>query len=176
MTTENLYTHVQTMAGKLSKRHREGLKYDNVIQALTEELESLQNMSLGTWSPDFAFGGSMYATFTSKILLLPETIINGFGQQSTIDKNHFMMEIFRIPLNKPCTLLQLLHIACFTGILSASMKSEDFPDGIVRAFKSLNLYAMACYIDTDAFTVVDQQITKEKQAQIVQSLVNGAKL
>jgi hypothetical protein len=147
-----------------------------MIQALTEELEYLGDIPLGNWSGDFAFGGAMYTTFTSKIMLLPETVTNGFGHQSTIDKHHVMMEIFRIPLNKPCTLLNLLLIACYTGILSASMKAEDFPDGIVRAFKALNLYSMACYIDTDAFAVIDQQITKEKQTQIVQSLVEGARM
>ena len=173
--SENLYTHVQSMASKLAKKHRTGLKYDNMIQALSDELADLGvgEMSLGAWSPDFAFGGAMYTTFTSKVLLLPETIINGFGQQEIVDKNHFMMEIFRIPLNKPCTLDQLLQIACYTGILSACMKSEDFPEGIVRTFKALNLHAMACYIDTDAFSVADQQIPKEKQTLIVQSLVNG---
>jgi hypothetical protein len=175
--SENLYTLVQTMASKLAKKHRTELKYDDMIQALSDELKEfgVGEMSLGTWSQDFAFGGAMYTTFTSKVLLLPETIINGFGQQEIVDKNHFMMEIFRIPLNKPCTLESLLYIACYTGILSACMKSEDFPEGIVRTFKALNLHAMACYIDTDAFSVVDQQIPKEKQTLIVQSLVNGAK-
>lgn len=176
--SENLYTQVQTMASKLAKKHRTFLKYDDMIGALSEELKEKDFglIPLGTWSPDFAFGGAMYTTFTSKVLLLPETIINGFGQKEVIDKNHFMMEIFRIPLHKPCTLENLLHIACYTGILGACMKSEDFPEGIVRTFKALNLHAMACYIDTDAFSAVDQHIPKETQILIVQSLVNAAKM
>ena len=60
--SENLYTHVQSMASKLAKKHRTGLKYDNMIQALSDELGDLGEMSLGAWSPDFAFGGAMYTT------------------------------------------------------------------------------------------------------------------
>jgi hypothetical protein len=171
--TENIYTAVQTMASKLYKKHRDGLKYEQMIIGMTNELAELSSAPLGAWSPDFSHGGSMYMCFTSKILPLPESIINGFGHHQHIDKNHFMMQVFRIPLKEECTLRNLLRIGCYTGILMACMKADDFPEGIVRTFKSLNMYSLDCYVDTERFSHVTKDITKDDIARITQGLIQG---
>jgi hypothetical protein len=175
--TDNLYTAVQTMASKMYKKHRDGLKYEQMIIWMTEALGALGQKPLNAtggeapWSPDFAHGGAMYMSFTGKILPLPESIINGFGQQQLIDKNHFMMQVFRIPLKEECNLANLLRIACYTGILGACMKADDFPEGIVRTFKALNMHALDCYVEMEKFTEATKEITKEDLMRITQSMV-----
>jgi hypothetical protein len=168
--SDTLYTAVQTMASKLHKKYKDNLKFSEMIDAMVSELGSVGDTELGSWSADLAPGGAMYTSFTSKVLPLPETIINGFGQHKIIDKNHFMMQVFRIPLNEKCTLSNILRIACYTGILGASMKADDFPEGIVRTFKALNLHAMVCYVDSENFNDLTTSIIKEK---ITQAMVDG---
>ncbi len=168
--SDTLYTAVQTMASKLHKKYKDNLNYNEMIKAMINEVNIVGDVELGSWSMDFAPGGAMYTSFTSKVLHLPETIINGFGQQKIIDKNHFMMQVFRIPLQEKCTLSNLLRIACYTGILGACMKADDFPEGIVRTFKALNLHAMVCYVDSDSFNDVTKEISKD---QITHAMVEG---
>jgi hypothetical protein len=175
-TGADIYTAIQTTASKLYKKHRDGLKYEQMINGMMTELavKNFADIPLAPdqlWSSDFANGGSMYTSFTCKILLLPESIINGFGHQKIIDKNHFMMQIFRIPLKESCTLGNLLRIACYTGILSACMKSDDFPEGIVRTFKALNMYSVDCYVNTDRYTEAVKDITKEDIDRILTGLL-----
>jgi hypothetical protein len=178
---ENIYTAVQTIASKLYKKHRDGLKYEQMIIGMMTELGEFGYRSLTephvvqgeSWSPDFAHGGSMYMCFTSKILPLPESIVNGFGHQQRIDKNHFMMQVFRIPLREECNLGNLLRIACYTGILLSCMKADDFPEGVVRTFKALNMHSLDCYIDIERFTEATKDITKEDISRITQAMITG---
>ncbi len=174
----DIYTAIQTTANKLYKKHRDGLKYEQMINGMLTELNvnnfadiCLGGSPNGAWSPDFAHGGAMYTSFTCKIFPLPESIINGFGHRQIIDKNHFMMQIFRIPLKEDCTLGNLLRIACYTGILSACMKADDFPEGIVRTFKALNMYALDCYVNTERYTEAVKAISKEDVDRIVSGLL-----
>ena len=168
--SDTLYTAVQTMASKLHKKYKDNLNYTEMIKSMVSELGEVGDRELGSWSADFVPGGAMYASFTSKVLPLPETIINGFGQQKVIDKNHFMMQVFRIPMQENCTISNVLLIACYTGMLGACMKADDFPEGIVRTFKALNLHAMVCYVDSDNFNEASKLINKEK---ITQAMVDG---
>jgi hypothetical protein len=174
--SDNIYTAVQTMASKLYKKHRDGLKYEQMIIGMLTELGSLGDRVLGRpdpgpWSPDFAQGGAMYLCFTGKLLTLPESIINGFGQRQLLDKNHFMMQVFRIPLKEECSLGNLLRIACYTGILGACMKADDFPEGIVRTFKALNMHSLDCYVDMERFNEATKEINKEEVNRITQAMI-----
>ena len=160
------------MANKLYKKYKTNLNHENMIEEMIKELTTVKKEIPNlTWNKDFATGGSMYLCFTSKVLLLPETIINGFGHKCDVDKNHFIIQVFRIPLLAECNLENLLRIACYTGILQACMKADDFPEGIVRTFKALNMYSSSVYVDIIELNNIT--FTKEEEDIITHALVRG---
>lgn len=99
------------------------------------------------WNEDLLYNGTMYHTpeelleknqawwFTKKVLVLPEKLTSGWGVDELLDKNHFMIQIFRIPLQEQPTLFNLLKIGIYTGLLLNTLKAQDFPEGIVKAFE-----------------------------------------
>ena len=168
--TDNFFTTVQKMTGKLYKIHREDFKYNEVITSIEECFDS--KTKIAEWPAGLQLGGDMYATFSAKIFILPEYIIDGFKNQRILTKNHIMMELFRIPLNEECTMSSLLKIAVFTGVITAFLKADDFPEGIVRAFKGLHMHSYVQYIDTEVLNKALDSITKERQAEYLQKMVN----
>lgn len=167
---DNFFTAVQKMTGKLYKIHREDFKYKEIITSIEESFDS--NEKIAEWPTGLQPGGDMYATFSAKIFILPEYIIDGFKNQHLLTKNHIMMQLFRIPLGEPCTISSLLKIAVFTGVIAAFLKAEDFPEGIVRAFKGLHMHSHVQYIDTEVLNVALDKISKHRQSEYLQKMVN----
>lgn len=158
------YTHVQDIVTKLCKTHKiqkDELNHDIVISGLIDGLDDLGDKVVGKWSSDFKKGGMMYNTFTRKVLAEPETIINGFGEEILIVKTHYMCEIFRIPMNTECTLANVLKLACYTAMLSFSLKKDDFPEGIVHAFKNMKMSSLFSYL-TDMKSYLEAVPEKEE--------------
>ena len=109
----DLYILVHTLIQKLQKKHR-NLDYAKLINDLRLILGETGNIEFDKWHEDLEEGGIMYCTFTKKVLLLPEKLINGWGTETFVDKHHFMIEIFRMPLDSAPTLFNLLKIAIYT--------------------------------------------------------------
>ena len=175
--TENFYHAIQAMSAKLYKIHKADLKYENMLLALETLLQEDQfNVKIADWSHVFSLGGALYTSFTTKIMLLPETIIDGYLNHHRIHKNHFMMQIFRIPLNETCSVLSMLKIACYTGILSACLKAEDFPEGIVKAYKALNIHSSTSYVDLQMFNEVLSKISKDLQSNCLKAMVDSCRV
>lgn len=175
--TENLYCAVQAMAGKLYKIHKSDLKYENMIDALHMKMQDEYfNSKLAEWPSEFSLGGALHTSFTSKIMLLPETVIDGLNNHHKIHKNHFMMQIFRMPLQETCSILNLLTIACYTGILSSCLKVDDFPEGIVKAYKALNIHSSVCYIDPELFNKTLLNIPLDFQADCLKVMVDACRI
>lgn len=75
----------------------------------------------GTWKvvPEAAY---------HEVMNLPATTINGYGMELDHPVNVFRQKIYRIMYSEPCTLSNLLHIACYNAFLStqrAGMRVED---------------------------------------------------
>lgn len=144
------YTLVQDTVLKICKTrkiNRTEVDYDCLVNGIIDGLDEHKDIVVGKWLTEYQNNGAMYNTFTRKILSEPEKLIDGFGNEIVIAKNHFMCEIFRIPLYRECTLGSVLSLACYTALVSFSLKKDDFPDGMVRAFKNMNMTALASYID-----------------------------
>jgi len=157
------YTHVRDVVTKLCKTHKiqdDKLNHDILIGGLVDGLGDGGDKIVGKWSKDFELGGVLYNTFTRRVLAEPETIINGFGEEILIVKTHYMCELFRIPMNTECTLANVLKLACYAAMLSFSLKKDDFPEGIVRAFKNMEMTSLFSYL-TDMKTYLENVPDKE---------------
>lgn len=159
MSINGPFEIIQDTVTKLCKTHKlnsTDLNHETVIESLVDGLGTDSELTVGEWRRDFQPPrGTMYTTFTKKILSLPETLIDGFGRESIIFQNHYMIEVFRIPLRRPCTLANVLTLACYTALISFDLRKDDFPDGIVRAFKNLEMTSLVSYLeDIDKYTEI----------------------
>ena len=114
----------------------------------------------------------MYHTFTKKVLPLPEKIISGFGIEELIDKNHWIIQIFKIPLNDPPTLGNLLKIAIYNGLLQVNIKSNDLPEGIVKAYKDLKMHNMINYISRSEYDKLLSSLPSSFDKDLSSEIVN----
>jgi hypothetical protein len=117
---------------------------DNIIEILRDN--ELADIEVGEWHKGFQYNGTLYNTFTKRILAEPEIFINGHGEHIVIEKSHYMCEIFRIPLKCDCTLENIVKIACYTGLLLSSLRQDDFPKGFVKAFRNMGMNSLCSYI------------------------------
>lgn len=144
------YNKVFDIVSKLCKTHKiekKEIDYQALIAGLVDGLGDHGDIVMSKWRTDFQQGGMNYNVFTRKILMEPEIIINGFGEETVVRKNHYMCEIFRIPMTHTCNLSNILKIAAYTALVSFSLKREDFEEGIVRAFKNMNMTSLISYIN-----------------------------
>jgi hypothetical protein len=171
----DLFDLVQQLSQKFLRKNKD-LDHEKLARDLGDFLEELEigNLSFKEWNVEFRRNGEMYHTFTKKILVLPEKIISGFGVEEMVDKNHYLIQIFRLPLQDVPTLFNLLLVAMYTGFLLLSLRSNDFPEGIVKAYKDLKMHNMINYIERNEYTkLMDQMpdnITKVLTEFLVQSV------
>lgn len=140
-----------TMLCKNNKSKDQETNHDDIINGLTGGLGSSGDIVVGKWKTDFSRNGVLYNLFTKKVLAEPEVIINGFGEHILIPKTHYMCEIFRIPMNDECTLLNVMKLGCYNALLfGSSLREADFPAGIAKTFKSLEMNKLSSYLDGPA--------------------------
>lgn len=153
MSVIDLYNDVQKFGFKHQKKHgQNNVKLNDLDELLRT---TIKEDLAGEWNSEILEGGDLYKTITDKVLDLPETMCSGRGNESVIYKNHLIIEIFRIPTVQSPTLYQLLKIALYTGLLSVSLRQEDFPDGIVRIYKTLELSAISNFMKKEAYAAWD---------------------
>lgn len=180
MLTEDPYNKIQSIVTKLCKTYKindNSLDYESMIDALVVELDNQKygSESVGNWRDEFQVNGTMYRTFTQKVLSLPEKLVDGFGRESLIDKHHQVMQIFRIPLNEPCTLVNLLRVACYSSLTAYSLKSDDFPEGIVKAFKGLSMTSMISYTDGENYSSVLSDMPSSVIDNVIAAMLKAVK-
>lgn len=166
----DLYDLVQTLTQKFQRKNKD-LDYEKLIGGLEDVLGEEGNLEFPDWHEDLSHGKVMYHTFTKKVLPLPEKIINGYGTEELLDKNHFMIQIFRIPYRDPPTLLNLLKIAVYTGLLMITLRVNDFPDGIVKAYKDLKMNNLINFINRDDYTRLMEQMPDDMTKRVREGLV-----
>lgn len=169
----SLYNSVLELITKLTRRNKK-VNYDAIIDTIRESLgEYLDLQSEKTWSNEFeAPDGILYHTFTKKILVLPEKIISGHGTVELLDTNHCLMQIFRIPLHEKLTVFNLLRIAVYNGMLKNTIKVDDFPQGIVKAYRSLKIPELFNYIDSGEAEKLFAQIPEDTVKQLLSAVAD----
>jgi len=142
---EDLYDHVQKLVTFICKKEN---LHGNILDTKLKEIFQDEDTPLDfvKWNPELLQDGVLYHTFTKKILLLPERVINGLGEEKILDKNYYMIQIFRIPFQEKPTLLNLLRVSLYCGLIQTTLRNDDFPEGIVKAFKTLKVYKMINFV------------------------------
>jgi len=171
----DLYELVQLLTQKLRRKHGARLNYEGIINVLSDVLQGHGLLQFSDWHPDVKNGGLYYHTFTKKVLALPERVISGSGDEQILDQNHFIIQIFRIPLKESPTLLNLLKIAVYTGILTQTMKAQDYPEGIVKAFNSLKMHQFINYVSREEYNTLLSRVPKDIGEVIKSSMVDVSK-
>jgi hypothetical protein len=152
----DLYNDVQKFGIKHQKKYGQSpVKLTELDEILLKTVNDVTGELVGEWNPDILEGGDLYRTITDKVLDLPETMCSGRGNTTLIYKNHLMIEIFRIPTTCEPSLGQLLRIALYTGLLNSSLRKEEFPDGIVHTYKSLDLSAIVNFMRKESYQTWD---------------------
>jgi hypothetical protein len=170
----DLYDIIQQLSQKFIRKNKD-LDYIKLAKDLEYILGSYGEIEFKEWNVELQPSGDLYATFTKKILELPEKIISGYGVEEIIDKHHFMMQIFRIPLQSPPTLYNLLLIAMYSGFLILTLRVNDFPDGIVATYKQMQMQSMINYIDLAEYNKIMQQMPDNIVKQVTDGLVKSLK-
>lgn len=164
MTLSEAYDNVYDVVCKLHKvckLQRRELSHDDLISNLEDGLETYLDKAsddiIASWRDGFQRGGTIYNTFTRKVLAEPERVINGFGEEVLMTKTHYMCELFRIPMIAPCTLINVLKLACYNALLNcAGVRKDDFPEGILGTFKTLEMHKLSAYLNANEATVDNQ--------------------
>lgn len=166
----DLFDLVLTLSQKFYRKNKD-LDYEKLIDGLEQVLGEEGDIAFPNWHKDLHHGEIMYCTFTKKVLPLPEKIISGYGTVELLDKNHFMIQIFRIPYQEPPTLFNLLRIAVYTGLLAPTLRANDFPDGIVKAYKDLKMHNLINYISREDYTRLMEQMPDDMTKRVTEGLV-----
>ena len=166
---EKVYNNVYKFALQHRKRSPHS-PYEHLPDVLNHAAGETGLLRCGVWNPELKFGGPLYMTFTEKIMPLPEIVINGRGESHKIDRNHFIMQIFRTPESEAPTVNDLLHIALYSGLLMAQFKTDDFPAGIVKAYKDLNMHALVNFVERKDYMNIFEKIPADFNTCIMDAL------
>jgi hypothetical protein len=171
----DLYDLVQTLVQKFQKKYK-NLDHEKLITAMDALLtrENVSELELPAWHKDLGYGEDMYCTFTKKVLLLPEKIISGHGTIELITKNHFMIQIFRIPFRESPTLGNLLKVALYSGLLIGNLRVNDFPDGIVKAYKDLKMHNLINFVNREDYTTLMKKMPDDMTKKLNECLIEAA--
>lgn len=170
----DLFDLVQSLTQKFQRMDKD-LDYERLVHGLCVVLGDLGDLEFPNWHKDLGQGEIMYHTFTKKVLVLPEKVITGYGTEELLDKNHFMIQIFRIPYMEAPTLLNLLRIAVYTGLLVNTLRVSDFPEGIVKAYKDLRMHNLINFIDREDYNKLMEQMPDDMTKRVTEGLAEAMK-
>lgn len=148
---EKLYDIVMSYGRRIRKRfpQEDFDEFWDVIESCLCSISDTigcEDVTFSSWYREVLPGGVIHSAFTEKVLDLPEKYINGRGDEELIENNHYLIEVFRIPIKDKPTLKNLMRVAFNYGLLSAKIRQKDFPDGIVRTLKHLKAYQICNFI------------------------------
>ena len=126
---ELLFDIVLEKAYKLRKANP--LKFDGqgFWQPIKKLLEPLDIYSARKWK-------KISKTKERTIMLLPEYIINGYGDKIINENNHFIIQQVRIPLTEKPTIKKIVQIALNIGQykgMNGSVKSKNINDFLYKS-------------------------------------------
>ena len=139
------FSQTQTLVKKLLKNYEsrgQTFDYEHFLTHLKHQLGERGNHVIGTWNKNLQVGGSLYKEFTVKALHLVEKSIDGYGNESYFERNHYIIQIFKIPLREKCTLFNLMKVACYCALFLFHARSKDYPPRILANFKEQQINSM----------------------------------
>ena len=106
MSLESLFNLVEKKSDQLRKKKAkaDGQKFWQPIKKILEEYDQING---NQWKP--------IKKSYQKIMLLPEFYIDGYGDKNIIEKNHFIIQTIRIPLQEKPSLRKIIQIALNIG-------------------------------------------------------------
>jgi hypothetical protein len=170
---EDVYNNIYKFALQYRKRLPTA-PYDYLADVLQDACGETGGLVCNGWNPELKFGGPLHMTFTEKIMPLPETVINGRGESHKIDRNHFIMQIFRIPESEEPTINNILRIALYSGLLMAQFKSDDFPAGIVKAYKDLNMHTLVNFVERKDYEHLLEKLQDNFNTNLMEALAEAS--
>lgn len=153
---QKLFDTISAFFRKYRKKYPDA-DYRDIWGAIICALGSNAMLEFSDWSREIKLGGMTYSTFTEKVLDLPEKTVNGRGEENLVEQNHFMIQIFRIPLEKTPTIGHLMQIACYLGLVEARFKVREFPGNLGQLFKSYGV-SLINYINEEDITLIESQL------------------
>jgi hypothetical protein len=105
---EILFVNVLEKSYKLRNKNPQNFDGQGFWQPIKKILEPLDSYSAKQWR-------KISKTKTRKIMLLPEYNINGYETKLIDEKNHFIIQQVRIPLNEKPTIKKIIQIALNIG-------------------------------------------------------------
>jgi hypothetical protein len=143
---------------------------DRYIALIGDVLGKLAEEEARKWNPELRPAGILYTTIIEKAMKLPEKMITGDGTTFIIAKNHYLIEACRIPLKEPPTLLNILRIAFAHGQLLSQLRQTDFPEGLIKSYKLLELYKLVNYVEEEDWVVdIPEDLLDELKASLLKA-------
>jgi hypothetical protein len=159
MNIESLFDAVQKQASLAYKKNPE-LNYQLVIENLQLVIDP--SIRFTSWSENVVHGGILYQNITRKVMSLTERTINGYGEESIVDKNHFIIEIFRTPSKYVVpTLTALMTIAVYFGLLRTNLRDSDFPEGVVKIMRDFKAWSLISFMEQDRTTEITDELVED---------------
>ena len=109
MSIRDIFTLIENKSHDLRKKNpkADGQKFWQPIKNILSEI----NIEASSWKK---------IKKNNKIMLLPEYVINGYGNQEIIEINHFLIQTVRIPLTEKPTIRKIIQIALNIGQYTGS--------------------------------------------------------
>ena len=109
MSIRDIFTLIENKSHNLRKKNpkADGQKFWQPIKNILSEI----NIEASSWKK---------IKKNNKIMLLPEYVINGYGNQEIIEINHFLIQTVRIPLTEKPTIRKIIQIALNIGQFTGS--------------------------------------------------------
>jgi len=115
---EILFNNVLQKSYQLRKENPKTFDGKTFWQPIKKRLETLDNHSASKWK-------TLSKSKTKKIMLLPEYTINGYETKQINEKNHFMIQQVRIPLQDKPTIKKIIQIALNIGQYKGTNKTKN---------------------------------------------------
>jgi len=115
---EILFNNVLHKSYQLRKENPNTFDGKTFWQPIKKRLETLDNHSASKWK-------TLSKSKTKKIMLLPEYTINGYEIKEINEKNHFMIQQVRIPLQDKPTIKKIIQIALNIGQYKGTNKTKN---------------------------------------------------
>lgn len=168
---EELYNKIYSSVKRYRRKHLTDewqFIWKNIKNTLI--VAGVAETPLGEWNPEIQSTGEIHKIFASRVLNLPEYQITGLRHQNMMEHNHFLIQLFRIPIEETLTVKSLCKIAFYAGMLSAQFGVRDFPEGLVKTLKDLQIWKLKHFIPSTEWSAHCDKIPSDLVGKINASI------
>ena len=143
---DGIYKASQKTRKMLKDDHDSIMKTWDIIAKFVKTVETEVDWS---WHKDILEGGIYQEMFRDKILDLPVAVINGRDEKKVLPSCHYMNKIIKLATedgNEKPTLMLVMELAFYLGLLYGKFTQKEFPQGLVKSFKDLKMNQLSNYL------------------------------